>query len=198
MALSFASKYGREKVAKVTEEEVVVTGGKFHPASGGQNEFVLLPDPFGRVTTLKDGRETPNAIYSTVANAYFAHMAKFAKPKHEDESPADWHDEIAKASGPIAIRELVAQMKRECIIDRKGWDKARQGVLVAALTARVTNAMTVRQLLLATGDAKLVYQSERDLEFASDNFLGSCLEQVRAQVREQAAKRRQEREAATR
>lgn len=206
MALKFESRYGADKIAKFDSKKVVFTGGRFHPASGKRAQpgqpggFILMADPFGRERVIPSGRKkgetTKDSIYSTVANAYYAHMARFATPKDPDETAADWHDEIASARGPQMIRDVVADMRNACIIDREAWDANKDEILAAALTARFVNDQAAAQLLLATEKRQLVYESARDIEFSGDNRLGVALTKVRDELAAKAEERRKARQSA--
>lgn len=75
---------------------------------------------------------------------------------------------------------------------RRGWDGMKVDVMRRAVAAKFTQHDELRELLLSTGDARIVERSPRD-GFWGDgpdgrgrNWLGRVLMEVRAQLREEA------------
>lgn len=76
---------------------------------------------------------------------------------------------------------------------RRDWDSARVEVMRAALRAKFTQHASLRELLLGTGDARLVEHTDADAfwgdggDGSGRNMLGTLLMELRRELREGAS-----------
>ena len=74
------------------------------------------------------------------------------------ENRAD-QDEIRKASSPMIAARMGRDRKRKL---RRDWERVKVGVMREAVEAKFRQHAELGELLLATGDAKLVEHTEND------------------------------------
>ncbi|BBA96583.1 hypothetical protein RVR_1941 [Actinacidiphila reveromycinica] len=112
------------------------------------------------------------AAYPSAAHAYWALST----------ADQDARAEIAAAPNGSAAAGIAARAAR-----RDGWDLARTAVLASLLRAKYAQHPDLAEILLATGDATLVYD-DMDSRFWGDNagtgrnWAGRLLELVRAEI----------------
>jgi ribA/ribD-fused uncharacterized protein len=94
-------------------------------------------------------------------------------------------EEIRKAKSPMLAARMGRDRKRKL---RRDWESAKVGVMREALVAKFTQHDVLRELLLSTGDAKLVEHTEKD-DYWGDggdgsgrNMLGRLLMDVRTEL----------------
>ncbi len=94
---------------------------------------------------------------------------------------------IRQARTPMAAAQLGRDRSRKL---RKDWESVKVSVMRAAVLAKFTQHPELRELLLATGDAKLVEHTDSD-DFWGDggdgrgkNMLGRILMEVRDSLKE--------------
>ena len=112
---------------------------------------------------------------------HFFQAQKFAAPKDQEE--------IRKANTPMIAARLGRDRKRKL---RRDWESVKIGVMREAVEAKFRQHDELRELLLATGDAKLVEHTEND-DFWGDggdgrgrNELGRILMAVRERLGKEA------------
>ncbi len=95
-------------------------------------------------------------------------------------------EEIRRAKTPALAAELGRDRRRK---PRRDWEHAKLGVMREAVEAKFRQHVTLRALLLSTGDARLVERTEHD-DFWGDggdgrgrNELGRILMAVRTALR---------------
>ena len=108
----------------------------------------------------------------------------FQAMKFEDKSD---QDEIRKANSPMLAARMGRDRKRTL---RRDWETAKLNVMREAVLAKFTQHEDLRELLLATGDAKLIEHTAND-DYWGDggdgkgrNMLGRILMDVRTKLRE--------------
>lgn len=96
-------------------------------------------------------------------------------------------DEIRRAKTPMIAARMGRDRSRKL---RRDWERVKVGVMREAVEAKFRQHPDLRELLLATGDARLVEHTEND-DFWGDggdgsgrNELGRVLMAVRARLRE--------------
>ena len=96
-------------------------------------------------------------------------------------------EEIRKANSPMLAARMGRDRKRTL---RKDWESAKVNVMREALTAKFTQHANLRELLLSTGDAKIIEHTSND-DYWGDggdgkgkNMLGQLLVNVRSCLRE--------------
>ena len=108
---------------------------------------------------------------------------KFAGTKHEEE--------IRLVKKPRIAADMGRDRKRPL---RRDWEAVKDGVMLAALRAKFSQHADLRELLLATGDAKLVEHTGNDAYWGDGgdgsgrNMLGQILMRVREELRALGAK----------
>ena len=101
------------------------------------------------------------------------------------ESPAD-QKEIRTVKSPMVAARMGRSRKRKL---RSDWEAVKIGVMREALVAKFTQHEDLRELLLGTGDAKLVEHTANDSYWGDGgdgsgrNMLGILLMEVREQLR---------------
>jgi N-glycosidase YbiA len=107
----------------------------------------------------------------------------FQAQKFEDDAA---REEVRRAKSPALAAEIGRDRRRQL---RRDWDKARLGVMREAVEAKFRQHSELCELLLATGEARLVEHTEND-DFWGDggdgrgrNELGRILMAVRAMLR---------------
>jgi len=103
---------------------------------------------------------------------------KFAGTKHEEE--------IRLVKKPRIAADMGRDRKRPL---RRDWEAVKDGVMLAALRAKFSQHADLRELLLATGDAKLVEHTGNHAYWgdggdgSGKNRLGQLLMQLREELR---------------
>ncbi|MFK4221876.1 NADAR family protein [Streptomyces sp. NPDC019890] len=151
------------------------------PAIHLYQSYPLKPSDDPGTKALRNDYPAPvgvdGATYPSVAQAYWALSA--ADP--------DARAAITGAGTPAAARGLAADARR-----RDGWEQARAAVMTGLLRAKYTQHPDLAEILLATGDATLVYD-DTDSGFWGDkagrgrNWTGRLLELVRSELHAQRA-----------
>ena len=108
---------------------------------------------------------------------YFQAM-KFKKVEQQEE--------IRKAKSPMLAARMGRDRKRKL---RRDWESAKIGVMRDAILAKFTQHEELRELLLSTGDAKIIEHTAND-DYWGDggngrgkNWLGRILVEVREKIR---------------
>lgn len=100
------------------------------------------------------------------------------------ENAAD-REEIRNANSPMLAARMGRDRKRKL---RRDWESAKVGVMTEAVRAKFTQHVDLREVLLGTGDAKLVEHTENDSYWgdggdgSGKNMLGQVLMCVRAEL----------------
>lgn len=104
------------------------------------------------------------------------------------QSKAD-QEEIRQANSPMLAAKMGRDRKRTL---RRDWESAKVNVMREALLAKFTQHEDLRQLLLNTGDAKIIEHTAND-DYWGDggdglgkNMLGRLLSELRTTLRTQA------------
>lgn len=111
---------------------------------------------------------------------HFFQAQKFADPKAQEE--------IRKARTPMIAARLGRDRKKRL---RNDWESVKVSVMREAVEAKFRQHDDLRELLLGTGDAKLVEHTENDSYWgdggdgSGKNMLGRVLMDVRAMLREE-------------
>ncbi len=107
----------------------------------------------------------------------------FQAQKFGDEA---YRQKIRKANSPMLAARLGRDRKQKL---RRDWESVKIGIMRSAVSAKFTQHVDLRTLLLSTGDAKLVEHTEND-DYWGDggdgsgkNMLGRILMQVRESLR---------------
>ncbi len=97
-------------------------------------------------------------------------------------------EKIRKAHSPMQAARMGRDRKR---ILRRDWESAKVNVMRESVMAKFTQHKALRELLLATGDAKIIEHTAND-DYWGDggngkgkNMLGRILMDVRAKFREE-------------
>jgi ribA/ribD-fused uncharacterized protein len=94
---------------------------------------------------------------------------------------------IRKVSSPMIAARMGRDRKKPL---RRDWESCKVAVMREAVLAKFTQHPDLRQLLLSTGDAKLVEHTARDAYWgdggdgSGKNMLGRILMEVREQLRD--------------
>jgi len=105
---------------------------------------------------------------------------KFLDEKHPSE--------IRKENSPMNADRMGRSRKRPL---RKDWESVKDAVMEKAVLAKFTQHQELRDLLLETGDAKLVEHTTNDSYWGDGrdgsgcNRLGEILMKIRSQLREE-------------
>jgi N-glycosidase YbiA len=107
----------------------------------------------------------------------------FQAQKFEDET---YRQKIRKTNSPMQAARLGRDRKQKL---RRDWEGVKDRIMRQAVTAKFTQYEELRELLLSTGDAKIVEHTEND-DYWGDggdgrgkNMLGRILMQVREELR---------------
>ena len=110
----------------------------------------------------------------------------FQAMKFRDKSE---QEKIRKANSPMLAARMGRDRKKRTL--RKDWESAKCNVMGEAVLAKITQHEELRELLLATGDAKIIEHTAND-DYWGDggdgkgkNMLGRILMDVRAKLREE-------------
>lgn len=97
-----------------------------------------------------------------------------------------YRQKIRKSKSPMLAARLGRDRKQKL---RRDWESVKVGVMRTAVTAKFTQHINLRELLLSTGDTKLVEHTEND-DYWGDggdgsgkNMLGRILMEVRESLR---------------
>lgn len=133
------------------------------------------PDPPG-TEALQNDYPAPITVagrsYPSVAHAYWA----------LSRSDPEMHDRIAEAARGFDARKLAEQAPR-----REGWAAARLAVMSTLLRAKYTQHPALADVLLSTGDARIMYVDFDSGYWAANgqhpsNWVGRLLELVRSEL----------------
>ena len=109
----------------------------------------------------------------------------FQAMKFKDKSE---QEKIRKANSPMLAARMGRDRKRTL---RRDWESSKVNVMREAVMAKFTQHDELRELLLATGDAKIIEHTAND-DYWGDggdgkgkNMLGRILMDVRAKLREE-------------
>lgn len=139
--------------------------------------FYRVGDAFGEFSNFAafpitlDGKRWPTTEH------YFQAM------KFED---AAYREEIRKTDSPMIAARLGRSRKQKL---RRDWESVKVGVMRTAVLAKFTQHAELKELLLSTGDAKLVEHTENDAYWgdggdgSGKNMLGRILMEVRDGLR---------------
>ncbi len=140
---------------------------KFYSVSDVYGEF----SNFARFTIIIGGKKWPTTEH------YFQAM-KF-------DSRAD-QDEIRKAKTPMLAARKGRDRKRKL---KRSWESIKVNVMREALLAKFTQHSDLQDMLIDTGDAKIVEHTENDSYWgdggngSGKNMLGRLLMEVRTQLK---------------
>jgi len=140
----------------------------------------------------------PDTIYFYSANETYGEFSNFApypvsiKKKRwpttehyfqaQKFDDAGYREKIRKANSPMIAARLGRSRK---VPIRKDWDSRKVNVMYEAVLAKFTQHEALRQMLLDTGDAKIVEHTENDRYWgdggdgSGKNMLGQILMRVR-------------------
>lgn len=140
--------------------------------------FYSVSDAYGEFSNFAafpirlDGKTWPTTEH------YFQAM-KFRDEKHQSE--------IRKEQSPMKAARMGRSRKRPL---RKDWESVKDAVMEKAVLAKFTQQEELRDMLLETGDAKLVEHTTNDSYWGDGgdgsgrNRLGEILMKIRSQLRE--------------
>lgn len=144
--------------------------------------FYSVSDAFGEFSNFASFPFTLDGERWPTSEHYFQ-AQKFAD--------AAYRQKIRKAHSPMQAAKLGRDRKQKL---RRDWESVKVGIMRAAVLAKFTQHDELRELLLSTGDAKLVEHTEND-DYWGDggdgsgkNMLGRILMQVRDSLRESQGK----------
>jgi hypothetical protein len=98
-------------------------------------------------------------------------------------------EEIRRANTPMLAAQMGRDRKRKL---RRDWESVKRNVMREAVEAKFRQHAELRELLLATGDARLIEHTENDDYWgdggdgSGQNALGRILMAVRERLREEA------------
>jgi ribA/ribD-fused uncharacterized protein len=140
-------------------------------------EFYRVDDEYGEFSNFSphpinlDGERWPTSEH------YFQ-AQKFEEPAVRKR--------IRQASGPMEAARMGRDRKLKL---RRDWESAKDGVMHKAVAAKFSQHPGLRELLLSTGDARLVEHTDNDAYWGDGgdgrgrNKLGQILMQVRDELR---------------
>ena len=142
--------------------------------------FYTTNDEYGEFSNFsKYGVELDGLWWKTTEH-YF--QAQKFKEKKDQEA-------VRRANSPMLAARMGRDRKRKL---RRDWESVKVNVMREAVLAKFTQHDDLRELLLSTGDAKIVEHTERD-DYWGDggdgrgkNMLGRILMDVREKLREGA------------
>jgi N-glycosidase YbiA len=97
-------------------------------------------------------------------------------------------EEVRQARSPMIAARMGRSRKRPL---RKDWESVKDSIMHEAVLAKFTQHADLREILLGTGDAKIVEHTENDAYWGDGgdgsgrNKLGQILMQVREELRSQ-------------
>ena len=104
---------------------------------------------------------------------------------------AGHREEVRRAKTPMLAARIGRDRKKKL---RRDWESIKDNVMREAVMAKFTQHDAVRELLLATGQAKIVEHTANDAYWgdggdgSGQNMLGRILMEVRAKLRERVTK----------
>jgi ribA/ribD-fused uncharacterized protein len=140
-------------------------------------EFYAVGDPYGEFSNFAPfpifvaGKRWPTSEH------YFQ-AQKFAGTPHAEQ--------VRRAGKPRIAAEMGRDRKRPL---RRDWEAVKEGVMLTALRAKFSQHADLRDLLSATGDARLVEHTGNDAYWgdggdgSGKNRLGALLMRVRDELR---------------
>jgi N-glycosidase YbiA len=142
-------------------------------------DFYRVDDDFGEFSNFSPHPITLDGARWPTSEHYFQ-AQKFAD--------AGVRERIRKATGPMEATRIGRDRKLKL---RADWESAKVGVMHKALVAKFTQHAELRELLLSTGDAKLVEHTDNDSYWGDGgdgrgrNMLGQLLMRVRSELQVQ-------------
>ncbi len=140
-------------------------------------QFYSVTDEYGEFSNFSPHPIQLGGRTWSTSEHYFQ-AQKFAGTPHEDA--------IRKARTPAIAAELGRDRRQKL---RRDWESVKVAVMRDALRAKFTQHPELRELLLGTGEAKLVEHTEND-DYWGDggdgrgkNMLGRLLMQLRDELR---------------
>jgi N-glycosidase YbiA len=141
--------------------------------------FYSVGDKFGEFSNFSSFPITLGGSRWPTSEHYFQ-AQKFDDPAYREK--------IRNANSPMLAARLGRDRKQKL---RRDWESAKDSIMRAAVLAKFTQHTELRDLLLSTGNAKIVEHTEND-DYWGDggdgrgkNMLGRILMQVREQLREE-------------
>lgn len=99
----------------------------------------------------------------------------------------EYREKIRKANSPMIAARMGRDRKKPL---RRDWESVKVGVMRDAVRAKFTQHADIREILLSTGDAKIVEHTERDSYWgdggdgSGKNMLGRILMEIRDELKE--------------
>lgn len=146
-------------------------------------EFYAVGDPYGEFSNFAAFPISLHGKRWPTSEHYFQ-AQKFAGTPHEEELRQAKKAQLAADMGRDRKRPL-----------RRDWESVKDAVMLDALRAKFTQHEELRELLLGTGDARLIEHTRNDAYWADGgdgsgkNRLGQLLMQVRDELRAAATRR---------
>lgn len=143
--------------------------------------FYSVGDSFGEFSNFAPFPITLDGTRWPTTEHYFQ-AQKFDNPEYREK--------IRSANSPMQAARLGRDRKQKL---RRDWEAVKVGIMRAAVWAKFTQHAELRDLLLSTGNAKIVEHTEND-DYWGDggdgtgkNMLGRILMDVRDQLQKEAA-----------
>ena len=140
-------------------------------------KFYSVVDDFGEFSNFSSHPIRLDGVLWPTTEHYFQ-AQKFADPKVRER--------IRRAGSPMEAARLGRDRKLRL---RRDWDSARVGIMQHAVLAKFTQHAELRELLISTGEARIVEHTEND-DYWGDggdgrgqNKLGQVLMRVREMLR---------------
>ena len=145
--------------------------------TGGIVNFYSVSDEFGEFSNFA---AYPIALegYRWPTSEHYFQAQKFAGEPDETE--------VGQAKTPAVAARMGRDRKRPL---RRDWEAVKENVMMDALRAKFTQHADLREILLGTGDAKLVEHTENDSYWgdggdgSGKNRLGILLMRLRDELR---------------
>ncbi|WP_367874296.1 NADAR family protein [Luteolibacter sp. Populi] len=141
--------------------------------------FYSTGDPYGEFSNFAAYPITLGKKKWPTTEHYFQ-AQKFADPRDREE--------IRKANSPMLAARLGRDRKKKL---RADWEAVKTGIMRQALEAKFTQYPDLKQLLLATGSAKLVEHTTNDSYWGDGgdgtgkNMLGRLLMELRETMQDE-------------
>lgn len=103
----------------------------------------------------------------------------------------DYREKIRKSNSPMQAARLGRDRKQKL---RRDWESVKVGIMRAAVLAKFSQHEELQELLLSTGEAKIVEHTDNDDDWgdggdgSGKNMLGRILMQVRETLRQEERK----------
>lgn len=139
--------------------------------------FYSVGDAYGELSNFAAFPITLRGVRWPTSEHFFQAM------KFED---ARYREKVRHANTPMIAARLGRDRKQKL---RRDWESVKVSLMREALLAKFTQHAALRQLLLATADARLVERTENDAYWGDGgdgsgrNMLGLLLMELRAQLR---------------